>query len=56
MTITASALDDLRSALHDQVLCPGDANYDTSRRIYNAMIDRRPTLIARCAGAADVVR
>jgi FAD binding domain/Berberine and berberine like len=56
MTITASALDDLRSALHGQVLCPGEANYDTSRRIYNAMIDRRPTLIARCAGAADVVR
>jgi len=55
MTISGPALDDLRSALRGQVLRPGDAGYDTTRRIYNAMIDRRPALIARCAGAADVV-
>jgi len=55
MTITAPALDNLRSALRGQVLCPGDATYDTVRRIYNAMIDRRPTVITRCAGAADIV-
>ena len=55
MTITAPALGDLRSALRGQILCPGDTNYDTVRRIYNAMIDRRPALIARCGGAADVV-
>jgi FAD/FMN-containing dehydrogenase len=55
MTIRGPAVEELRSALRGQVLCPGDADYDTGRRIYNAMIDRRPALIARCAGAADVV-
>ena len=55
MTIRNSVVDELRSALRGQVLCPGDADYDTGRRIYNAMIDRRPALIARCASAADVV-
>ena len=55
MTISSSALDDLRLALRGHVLCPGDSQYDTARRIYNAMIDRSPALIARCAGAADVI-
>src|SRR5262249_51423257 len=33
---------------------PGDAPYETQRRIWNGAIDRRPALIARCSGAADV--
>lgn len=55
MTISGTVLDDLRSTLRGQVLRPGDPDYDTARRIYNAMIDRRPAVIARCAGASDVV-
>jgi FAD/FMN-containing dehydrogenase len=55
MTISGPAVDNLRSALRGQVLCPSDSGYDTTRRIFNAMIDRRPAVIARCAGAADVV-
>jgi len=37
------------------LLCPGDAGYDDARRIHNGMIDRRPALIARCLGTADIV-
>jgi FAD/FMN-containing dehydrogenase len=49
------ALEDFRTALRGSVLTPKDAAYDDTRRIFNAMIDHRPALIARCAGAADVV-
>jgi FAD/FMN-containing dehydrogenase len=37
------------------MLTPGDPGYDQARTVWNAMIDRRPRIIARCAGAADVV-
>lgn len=55
MTIDRRAATDLRSALRGDLLLPGADGYDTARRIFNAMIDRRPAAIARCAGAADVV-
>jgi FAD/FMN-containing dehydrogenase len=37
-------------------VAPGDSDYDTVRRIYNASVDRRPAAIVRCAGASDVIR
>ncbi len=50
-----SAVEDLRKSVRGAVLCAGQDAYDAARTVPNAMIDRRPTIIARCAGAADVV-
>lgn len=50
----ATALDSLRTALRGRVVTPQDAEYDETRSIYNAMIDRRPAAIAQCTGTADV--
>lgn len=47
---------ELAGGLRGTVLTPGQADYEEVRRIWNAMIDRRPGLIVRCAGAADVMR
>ena len=44
-----------RTGLRGPLLAPGDAGYDDTRKVWNGMIDRRPALIARCAGVADVV-
>jgi FAD/FMN-containing dehydrogenase len=44
----------LRSQLRGDLLTPQDPAYEQARGIWNAMIDKRPALIARCAGAADV--
>lgn len=55
-TVVEQALvDAFRDGFHGQVFLPDDAGYDAARRIWNASIDKRPGLIARCAGVADVV-
>jgi len=48
------ALDSFMAAFSGQLLTPDTPGYDAARGIWNAMIDRRPALIARCASAADV--
>jgi FAD/FMN-containing dehydrogenase len=48
-------IEDLRGRLRGALLVPGGSGYDEARSIWNAMIDRRPALIARCLGVADVV-
>lgn len=55
MPVTAEAVDNLQSTTRGDVLLPGDAGYDDARTIWNAMIDRRPAVIVRCAGVADVI-
>lgn len=50
-----SVLEEFRTSFHGDILAAGDAGYDEARQSYNAMVDRRPALILRCTGAADVV-
>jgi FAD/FMN-containing dehydrogenase len=51
-----SAIQELRGGLRGEVITPSDAGYDDARHVWNANIDRRPALIARCASAVDVQR
>src|SRR5258705_13392105 len=44
------------NAFGSQALLPGNAGYDSARRLWNASIDKYPGLIVRCLSAADVVR
>jgi hypothetical protein len=49
------AITEFRGQFRGTVIEPTDAGYDEARKVYNAMIDRRPRLIARCTDAADVM-
>jgi len=51
---TEHALRSLGNRLSGQVLLSGDSGYDVVRRVHNGLIDRRPAVIARCIGVADV--
>jgi len=53
--ISHPLIESFKSSLRGQVFCHGEPGYDEARRIHNAMIDRRPAIIVRCAGVADVV-
>jgi FAD/FMN-containing dehydrogenase len=54
-TMTDTALEGLKMAVRGPVLRPGDGGYDEARTIYNGMFDRRPALIVRATGTADVI-
>ena len=54
-TIDNAAVDHLAQSFSGRILRDGDTSYDDARSIFNAMIDRRPALIARCATTQDVV-
>ena len=53
--ISEPALQQFRTSLRGQLLLPGEPGYEDARKIHNAMIDRRPGAIVRCAGVADVI-
>ena len=50
-----AAVEGFRSSLRGEMLCPGDEGYDEARKVWNAMVDKKPAIIARCAGVADVI-
>src|SRR5687767_9246533 len=52
--LSATTIDAFRARLHGEVLTPTEPGYDDARRVWNAMIDKRPALIARCADADDI--
>jgi len=53
MSLSAD-LAQLAPSFGGQLLQPGDAAYEAARRVHNGLVDKRPALIARCAGTADV--
>lgn len=53
-TIGVIETEELQRSLRGDLLLPGEPDYDAARKIWNAMIDKRPAMIARCAGSADV--
>ena len=54
-TLSDEAVAQLRANMRGEVLTPEAANYDAVREIWNGMHDKRPALIARCTGVADVI-
>jgi FAD/FMN-containing dehydrogenase len=54
--IGEATLGELEATLRGRLVRPGDPDYDQARTVWNAAHDRRPALIIRCAGAADVIR
>jgi FAD/FMN-containing dehydrogenase len=53
--VAGAALDAFEAGFRGELLRPGAPGYDDARKVWNGMIDRRPALIARCAGPADVI-
>jgi len=54
INISKETAENLNSRVKGEVVLPSDSNYDEVRKIWNAMIDRRPALIVRCAKPDDV--
>ena len=55
MSIAAAKVTDLANVFAGVLLQPGDTHYDETRQVHNAFVDKRPALIARCRGVADIV-
>ena len=53
--MSETTMQELRGKLRGEVITPADPTYDTARKVYNGMIDKRPSLIACCVDEADVI-
>jgi FAD/FMN-containing dehydrogenase len=54
--LSEDSVKKFKSNLRGSIIEPGDRGYDDARKVYNAMIHKRPRLIARCADVADVIQ
>jgi FAD/FMN-containing dehydrogenase len=55
MDMAEPTIDQLRGQVHGAVVTANDEGYEQARRVYNAMIDRRPRVVVQCADADDVI-
>jgi FAD binding domain-containing protein/berberine-like enzyme len=53
--VPQAKIDEFKAALRGELVQPGDASYAECCKVYNAMIDKKPAIIARCADATDVI-
>ncbi len=53
--LSPESIAQLRAQFRGELIEPGSASYDQARKVYNAMIDKKPSLIAKCADVADVI-
>jgi FAD/FMN-containing dehydrogenase len=54
-TLAEAAIAEFKKSLRGQLIQPADAGYHEIRKVWNSMIDKKPALIARCLGVADVI-
>jgi len=54
--VEESAVQELAASLRGELVRPEEDRYDAARAVFNGMIDKRPALIARCAGTSDVIQ
>jgi len=54
--VQTGKIEELKRGFQGEVILPGDGAYDDARKIWNAMVDKRPAVIARCATTPDVAR
>jgi FAD/FMN-containing dehydrogenase len=55
MVLDEATVQGFQTSLRGPLLRPGDADYDEARKVWNANVDKRPALIARCVGVSDVI-
>ncbi len=54
-SVDSERIDEFETEFRGTIFRPQDEGYDEARAVYNGMIDKRPSLIARCANVADVI-
>jgi len=53
--VSSTQFEPLRGRIRGAVIEPADAEYESARKVYNGMIDKRPAAVVRCANVADVI-